>query len=421
MKERINTVIIGGGHAGLTLSMILQERDVPHVIFEKNARPFEVWRSERWDEFLMNTPHSLNRLYGQADDLPDVAGLPVASCLAAWDAHLEQAQPPLRLRHTVTCVATADDSGDLVVEWQAADGSSGVTCARNVVAATGFMQVPKIPACARRLPPAILQLNSTNFKRTTQLHPGAVLIVGAGKTGVQVADLLLRAGKEVYLSTSRVRCGPLTFRGKSLAYALIDTGLLTQTKEQVPEAVVHTRSEAMGGADRPIGYHSLARLGARLLGRLEDISADGRKIFLRDDLAENIQYAQDSYEQILANLTELAEGNPAFEGCPPLEREAELEPYAPLLAYADHAPLELDLETAGITSVIWATGFTGSFPWLAIDSVRKAYAGYPLPTNCATPHPGFFWLGFPFARTRLSFFLIGHNEDALWISSQLRP
>ncbi len=421
MASAVNTVVIGGGPAGLTLSMILLEKGVSHVVLEKNARPFEAWRSQRWDGFLMNTPHAGNRLHGQEDQLPhDAVGLPVASVVAAWDAHLARTQPPLRLRHQVTRVAKADDGDDLIVTWRSHDGRNGMLRARNVVAAPGYLQIPKVPACATRFPPHVMQFDGTTFKNAGQLNPGSVLIVGAGQTGVQLADHLLRQGRNVYLCTSRAAGLPRTFRGMDIVQAMIETGIATVTKGMVGEKERYTIPVRMVGADRAISYHSLARLGCCLVGRLEDIEEGSQRLVLRDDLATNIEHAQKTYEATLADLTSRSNGLEAFNGRPPPKREPEFEPYEPLLAYANDAPRELDIERCGITNVIWATGFSARFPWLAIDEVRKAYAGRAFPNDCATPHPGFFWLGFAFARNRLSDFLVGQHADALWISQRLR-
>ena len=422
-EDKVHTVVIGAGFAGLEASLRLEAAGIPHLVVERGHETFGPWRRERWASFKMNTPHWSNRLHGQEDDVdPETTAMPVARCLELWDAHIARSGLPLAFGREVTRVlrlAPTRSGARFAVEWSAHDGRRGRILARNVIACTGALQRPVIPPLASRLPEGVRSLDIASYKRPEELAPGAVLVVGAGQTGAQLAEELLLAGRCVYMATSLMAGLPRSLRGMDIITLLKLLGVTASTKENTPEERIYGKPPTVG-ADRALSYHHLARLGATLLGRLEDISEDGGCATFSGDLPDNIAFSDRTYDEMVASLGAATREHPAFKDVPPAAREPEYEPCEALLRYAPSAPRSLDLAEAGITNVLWACGLSASFPWLDIPEVRARFGKRDRPIDpCGPDVPGFYWLGFSFERTMASNFLFGFGEDAEWVVGKI--
>jgi putative flavoprotein involved in K+ transport len=387
MTTRVNTVVVGGGQAGLSVSYYLTTHAVEHVVLEQADLPGDAWRSHRWDSFTLNTPRWQSRVPGAhyGEDDPD-GFMPKQEIVA----HLERlaSHLPVRTRARVTSI-TPDQRRDYVVKF---DGGETIR-ARNVVVATGLYQTPKTPRLARDFPARILQIHSDTYRNPQQLLPGAVLVVGSAQSGPQIAEELYESGRKVYLATGRAGRTPRRYRGKDANWWFAKMGQYDRTVSELPSPQAKFAgkphiSGTKGG--HTINLHQFARDGATLLGRLEGVE-DGI-VKLRGDLYDNLA-AGDRAE---AELVKAIDAYVARTGI--LAPEETL----PVLrdGFDQEILTELDLDAAGIANVIWATGYGFDFSMVKLPVTDGD--GFPIQTRGATAFPGLFFVGLPWLHTAKS-------------------
>jgi putative flavoprotein involved in K+ transport len=394
----VETVIIGAGQAGLALSRHLVDAAHPHVVLER-GRVGERWRSERWDSLKLLTPNWLNRLPG-AEPLPDPDGYldreGVISYLETYaaGAPVREDTTVLRVRRTQHGYHVATDGGD----WFAA----------NVVIATGDCDVPRIPAAAAAAPPFVHQPHAVGYRRPEQLPDGGVLVVGAGPSGQQIAAELRRAGRDVVLAVGRHARMPRTYRGRDVFAWLHDVGLLDVHADDVPDLTAARRAPSFpvsgSAGGESLGLDRLAGLGVVITGRLEGF--DDRHARFASDLAHELRNADRRLRRALAQIdTHIERTGAAAE-------PAEVPPPVSV----GPGPTRLDLG-AGIGTVLWATGYGRSYPWLEVPVLDPA--GELVHREGVTAAPGLFALGLRFQRTRKSHLLGGVGEDATLIADAI--
>lgn len=400
-SEQVETLIIGGGQAGLAMSAQLRGRGVSHLVLERH-RIAERWRSERWDSLVANGPAWHDRFpirsFDQVD--PD-AFAPRDQIVAYFEGVAAQIEAPVRCGVEVTSLARGD-AGFV------AETSAGRIEARNVVVATGPFQKPLVPTLVPQSA-GIMQMHSNAYRNPSQLPEGAVLVVGAGSSGSQIADEINRAGRKVYLSVGPHDRPPRGYRGRDFCWWL---GVLGQwdAKVKAPgtEHITIAVSGAYGG--HTVDFRDLAAQGMTLLGRVGAYQ-DG-VLAVGDDLARNIRAGDANY---LATL-ELADAYAAAEGLDmPLEEEAKL--IGPDPDCVTHPILALDLAKAGITSIIWATGFALDFGWLKVDAFDEK--GRPAHDRGVSRVPGLYFLGLPWLSRRASPFIWGVWHDADYLAEHI--
>lgn len=381
-----SVVIVGGGPAGLAVSTRLARTGVPHVVLEREEVGW-TWRTQRWDSFRLNTPLWATRVPGRG--LSGRAGsfLAAASLVDA----LERLARRLPVAEGVEVFA-ARRSGP---GWRL-HTSHGVISADAVVVASGFQNVPRVPAFASELPEPIQQLHVSGYRAPRQVAD-AVLVVGGGQSGVQIAEDLLDAGKRVYLATSRVGRMPRRFAGRDAFEWMLETGLLDLPRDDADPAAIGVATPLLSGVGggRTVSYQALAARGATLLGRAVGWNGDGR-LELAGDLGDNVRFADDVSGFFRATWEKRAR----LRGATPVVDPAD-EP-APEL-YGAPGPRSIDLAGQGIGTVIWATGFGPSTGWLptgALDSRRRPQL------------PGLHVVGAPWLTHRSSANLYGMAADA---------
>ena len=423
----LNTVVVGGGHCGLNLGCWLAERgDKSYIVLERGD-VLNAWKHNRWDAFVMNTPMKYSRLHKQSDDVPDTAmGRPLTEDIARWEAHIEKVGVKYREKCAVTSVTLRED-GKFVTDVTCADGDVAQYVSSNVVACNGNYDHLYIPECHKALHPSIKQLQSDRFRNETELQDGAVLIVGGGQSGVQLADLLLSKGKKVYLCTSRVPGSVRSYRGEDVFFWMERTGFSDLTKEaltrfpdQLAMALRYGRIPVVGST-KPISPFSLHRLGAKLLGALENVGEDGLTITLKPNRSKNIGVCAEAYQGFPDHVEEWlkATGEEEQFGPPNGFPEPEWEPVEELLD--DPGPRSLNLTDEGITNVLWATGYRPDFSWIRIDAVHEGFdAVNKKPDSLETSVPGFFFAGFHWLNTLQSGNVLGFDKDHEIIVEKLR-
>jgi putative flavoprotein involved in K+ transport len=401
--EEIDTLVVGGGQAGLAMSAHLSERGVPHLVVERH-RIAERWRTERWDSLVANGPAWHDRFPPM-----EFAGTPPESfppkdrVVAYFEAFAERIEAPVRCGVEVTRAERDAGTGGFRVET-----SEGPIRARSLVAATGPFQRPVVPPLVPN-DSGVLQVHSSAYRNPDRLPEGAVLVVGAGASGSQIADELLRAGRRVYLSVGPHDRPPRRYRGRDYCWWLGVLGKWS-AKAAAPgtEHVTIAVSGAHGG--ETVDFRRLAARGATLLGRAEAY-ADGAMAFA-PDLARNLARGDANYLSVLDEADAYADR----EGLdlPPEPEARRIDPDPPCVT---DPILTLDLGEAGISAIVWATGYAFDFGWLQAGAFDAA--GRPQHSRGVSPVPGLYFLGLPWLSDRSSSFIWGVWNDAAYLAERI--
>jgi putative flavoprotein involved in K+ transport len=394
IPRRTETVVVGGGPAGLAVSSRLAAAGREHIVFER-GRVGDTWRTQRWDRFRLNTP-------GWMTGLPDADGFGTANDLVAA---LERRAAPLPVREGIAVRAVWRERGGGYL----VSAGDRVVRAENVVAASGAQRVPRMPAVASQVSGrGIEHLHVADYRSASGLPPGAVLVVGSGQSGAQIAEDLLASGRRVLLATSHVPRAPRRHRGRDTMAWWRDMGVL----DDAPPSGRAYGAQALIAGDRELSLQGLARRGAILLGRVAD--ADGTRLRLSGDPLEHAAFAD---AEVASRRTRIDEWIAATG--------ADAAPATPLDLLVDaplrraEAPLrpEIDLQDEGVGSVIWATGFGGDFGWLRMP-IHEPGRG-PIHRGVETPGAGLFVLGLPWLTRRTSGSIWGIERDAELVATAI--
>lgn len=404
-NEYHDTVVIGAGQAGLAISHLLTEQGRDHLIVDKADEIGGSWR-QRWDSFTLVTPNWWLQMPGRPYRGDDPEGFlsrdEVVEYLEEYAASFD---PPLRLRTEVTSVEPGEDGEGYLVHTH-----EGTMRASNVVVAAGTFQEPAIPPIAEDVPAGIVQMHSSEYESPANLRDGAVLVVGSGQSGCQIAQELFEAGREVYLATGKAPRLPRTYRGKDGMWWAHRLGMMDETVEDLdsPEQRFAANPQISGkGGGREIDLHEFARDGITLLGHLEGFR-DGTAVFA-GDLHENLEMGDQSATMIRKGADEYVETTGMDLPEEAVDQSGD--------GYRQDEIAELDLAAAGVAAIIWATGFRWDFSWVQAPVFDEA--GYPVQRQGVTESPGLYFLGLHFLHTRKSGLLLGITEDAAHVAAHI--
>ena len=402
--EFVETLIVGGGQAGLTMSHMLSRRGRPHLVLER-GRIAERWRIERWDGLRFQFPN-------WSVELPDFPfrcegphGFATSHEIVAYlEAYAGLIKPPIRCGVTVTGLRRHEGGKRLLAQTP-----SGSIVASNVVIATGPYQRPVLPhlLCGDF---DLFQVHASAYKTPTQLPSGAVLVVGSGASGAQIAEELLRAGRKVYLSVGRHKRMPRRYRGHDLIWWLREMALdRTPVEKRGLDATLPLITGAYGG--HTIDFRAFAEHGIILLGRLK--ATEGTSLKFADDLDQSIAYGDAAYSAFLDLVDTYVERN---RMCLPVEPAARAKLADP--PYITTPIRELDIHAAGLGSLIWATGYAFDFGWIKLPVLNAS--GEAVHEHGVAPVPGVYFLGLPWLSKMNSSFLSGVGDDAARIARHIQ-
>jgi putative flavoprotein involved in K+ transport len=395
---RHDTVVIGGGQAGLAMSAVLRERGRDHVVVERH-RVGERWRSERWDSLRFQFPNWSVTLPGHRYAGADPDGFASAAEIARL---IEGYATPAPVReHTEVLSVDRDDDGFRVVT------NGDPLLARDIVVATGPFQRPRVPRFASDLPAHIMQTDPTRYRNPDSLPPGSVLVVGAGASGIQISEELVAAGRTVILATSRHRRVPRRFRGRDAYWWLERMGRFEQTIDTFPDRRWPPSTAVTGvNGGHDIDLRSLASAGARIAGSMTG-AAGGRALFARN-ANDILDEADAAYVSFIDTARALA---PTIEE--PLGDDDAIVPTRTPVPEVD----AINFVPERISGIIWATGYKYDYRWLHVDVIDTG--GRPVQRRGVTSVPGLFFLGLHWMHTFKSGLLSGVGTDARFIADRL--
>jgi putative flavoprotein involved in K+ transport len=403
MREHHDTVVIGGGQAGLAMSAVLQQHGREHVVLERGQVGGR-WRTERWGSLRFQFPNWSLELPGYAYVGKDPNGFAHwREILKLIEGYAASMHAPVR-QHTEVTELVAENGGfNLSVP-------NDTIRASRVVIATGPFQHPRIPPFSRDVAPSVLHTDPTRYRYPGDLPDGAVLVVGSGASGCQIADELLRAGRTVFLSLSRHRRVPRRLRGQDVYWWLERMGRFAQTIDsfpgrQWPPGIVVTG--VSGGYD--VNVRRMAADGVRVLGRILGV-CDGRLVS-----ATNANEVLDEADQTFAGFLAAAR---EFAGAHPDAEIVAEEPTPPEAVAAAVREVEsLDLRREHIAAIIWATGYNYDYAWLKAPALDAE--GRPLQHRGISPVPGLYFLGLHWMHTVKSGLLSGVGSDAEYLAEHM--
>ncbi len=396
-------LVVGAGQAGVATSEHLTKRGIPHLVLERN-RIAERWRTERWDSLVANGPAWHDRFPSlDFDGVDPDAFAPKDRVAQYFEEYAASFDAPIRTGVEVRSVRRRRGAAGFDIET-----SAGPIRARYIVAATGAFQLPAIPEIVPESS-GITQLHSSQYRNPQQLPPGGVLVVGAGSSGVQIAEELRRSGRQVTLAVGPHDRPPQRYRGRNFVWWLGVLGLWeAATPAEGAEHVTIAVTGARGGYT--IDFRTLAREGITLVGRAN--AFENGKMLFGPDLAQNIRRGDANYLEML----ELADAYIERNGLD-LPEEPEAHVIGPDPECVTDPIHELDLEDAGITSIVWATGFRTDYGWLQVDALDER--GRPAHKKGVSTEPGVYFVGLPWQSRRGSTFIWGVWHDAGYIADQI--
>jgi len=409
MSPMVDVVVVGAGQAGLVASYLLSLDHVEHVVLERGDIG-QSWRTQRWDSFHLNTPNWSNGLAGREFHPEEPHAFAGRNELVAFfEDYASIFQLPIR-PHTQVTYLRRTSNGRYALRTPSEE-----VHAKAVVLASGGMSRPRVPEVSQRLPDDLVVSSAGSYRNPEALPKGAVLVVGSGQSGCQIAEDLLEAGREVYLSVSKVARVPRSYRGRDIVAWWKDMGFwdvkLQQLEDQSLQfAALPQVSGTHGG--HTVSLQSLARDGAVLLGRVLD--ADGHVLKIDRGVRDCIRFADEKSRAFKAAMDAHIDRSAVETEAP---RPDPGEPPLPDLKGSDEIA-SLDLRRAGVSCVIWCAGFDADWSWGQVDVFDQG--GRPRHSGGITEYPGLYFLGMPWLSARKSGILLGVSDDAARIVQHIR-
>lgn len=401
MLEEIDVVIIGAGQAGLAVSHELTAANVPHVVLERD-RIGSAWAG-RWDSFRLITPNKTIRLPGAEYDGDDPHGFMKRDAVvgmledyaASFDAPVELGVEVLSARRTAS-------------EGWRVETTKGTLHAAAVVVATGAYQREHRPEAVASMTPWLPVIDAAHYKNPSTPPPGAVLVVGSGQSGCQIAEELSLAGRRVILACGRAPWIERRIAGRDVVDWILEIGFFEQGREALPgaDALLLANFQGTGaGGGHDLNCRTLAAMGVELAGHLT--TADREAVHFADDLAESVAWGDARRDELRRAIRESRTARglsvPDLPDPPPFD-----------VAGVQSVPV------SELGSVIVATGYRPGYSEMILHPEAFDTQGFPLQQDGAsTALPSLFFIGVHFMRKRKSALLAGIGEDARVVADQI--
>jgi putative flavoprotein involved in K+ transport len=403
MTKYINTIVIGGGQAGLAASEHLSNKNIKHIIFERD-RIVERWRTSRWDSLVANGPAWHDRFptlkFSNID--PD-SFASKEMVVKYFEKFAKKIKAPINLNVNVEKVEKQSSNHKYLVTT-----SEGLYEADNIIVATGAFQEPIIP----NIIPSnskVNQIHSQAYKNPEQFSDGSILVIGSGSSGSQIAEELRRSNREVFFSVGPHDRPPRRYRGRDNVWWL---GVLGKWEAKTPNPGTQHVTIAVSGYDggKTIDFRKFANMGIILLGMTKEFKNE--KIYFENDLKKNIHNGDKNYLSLLDEADEYITNNNLDFSEEPEARQFERDHEC-----IKNPILELDLNLSGIKNVIWATGYKNNFDWIKLDIFDET--GKPEHNNGVSKEKGLYFLGLPWLSMRGSSFIWGVWKDAKYLAEHI--
>lgn len=401
-RTHVPVLIVGGGQGGLSLSYLLREQGIEHLILEKN-RIAHSWRAERWDSFSLVTPNRQCRLpgfsYAKEYGGADPHGFMLRDEIVAFlEAYAKLVDPPIREGVAVTRIAPRAGGGFDVM------ATDGLYSADKVIVAVSGYHTPIVPRAGAGMPASVLQVQSLDYRNPEALPAGEILVVGSGQSGCQIAEDLHLVGRKVHLAVGDAPRAPRMYRGRDSTDWLEEMGHYDMPIDEHPSSakVRQNENHYLTGRDggREIDLRKFATQGMKLYGLLDRV--EGGSVHFQPDLTQRLDAADATYNRIRATIDDY------------IEREGidapEEAPYVPCWAPASE-PESLDLAQVG--AVIWCTGFRMDFSFIDVPVFDGR--GYPAHDRGVSVQDGLYFIGLPWLHTWGSGRFAGVARDAAHI------
>jgi putative flavoprotein involved in K+ transport len=398
----INTVIVGGGQAGLAASYCLKQHQIEHIILEKADKPAYAWREQKWDSFCFVTPNwTINLPGGNYKDFnlnPDEFVLK-SEIIDYIERYIQRYDLPISYNAGVNSVKKTSDGWLVKTDDQS-------YLANHVFIATGFFQTPKIPAFTSKISDDIYQVHTSEYRNPQELKEGAVLVVGSGQSGMQVAEEIYLSNRKVHLSVGSTGRIPRVYRGKDILHWWIKIGMYDKHVSTLenPKERFGSNPHASGvDGGRDLSLHQFYKDGVSLYGHIVDVSEDGKILEFADDVHSRIKFSDDVENKVLGLVDDSIENGTVKE---PAWRNQMKD------AYEQEVITKLNLNEHNIKNIVWATGYNRDYSFIDVEGDVVDDMGFPIQKDGVSPHAGLYFIGMPWIRSPGSGVMYGVGTDA---------
>lgn len=404
-----DVIIIEAGHAGLSASYLLTKHKKDHLVIERGSIG-ESWKSRRWDSFKLNTPNWGSNLPG--NELP-ASIQPDEFCTAGQfidilKGYVKKFDLPVRENCEVLSLIKQDDLFRLELRGQQ------ILLSKKVIVASGVSE-GQLPVLSDLIPAEIFQLHAKDYKNPSQLPDGAVLVVGSGQSGSQIAEELLDHHKNVFLSSSHVASVPRRYRGKDVFYWLAKLKILDMpTHVAIENGQINRKQPQISGIGKyghSINLPYLASKGGSIVGKIR--SVENQVLHLDQNVIADLKFNLDAADAFKHGVDNFISSNDLDFP----EEEPGAGNFSNYAEISFDNKAQLDLKENNIRSIIWATGFNADLSWIGIPAVKDG--NQPIHVNGRSSEDGLYYIGFPWLRSRKSGIICGIQEDAEYLVQQV--
>lgn len=360
--KNYTVIIIGGGPSGISCSHHLKKHNIDHLILEKKDM-LQTWKNERWDSFYLVTPNWMTNLPGVEGQIPyNNEFMSKDQIYEVLKAYLENIGPEYLDHVDVMAVKKVK------AHYEVNTSKGDFTC-EHVIVAAGLFNNPFTPDISKKLPKDIHQMHSINYHSPKDLIEGNTLVVGSGRSGVQIAlEIRQLHSSEVYLSVGSLTPLPTIYRNINGVYWLNRLSGYHKGKAFLPYKFEDLQNDNIINKINQT-LLNCQREGVQIVGRFTDVN-EGKFIFA-DSLKNSLLTARQKLYEVEAKIDALIHDYNLVVDKAQVEFDfEEIDPH-------EHDPiLSISIEDANIKNIIWCTGYRPDYAYLSLDILDDK--GYPV-------------------------------------------